>query len=90
MSKDATTVGELLQAVIDEQGHLPAMGIAMSLWSPEGKVLCQYTGSRIDISEICRLLLSGAMELTHRMGPQTEQVEQPTPSKPSKPKIELV
>ena len=83
-----STLTELLEPLIQQQGDQTAAGIAMVLWDGEGQVLCQYTGVMIDVPDIARLLLSGAMELTHRMEGKAEDAKI-TPSKVT-PKIEVV
>ena len=80
-----STLKEFRAPVVEQQGEQQAAGVAMVLWDGEGTVLCQYSGVMLDVPDIARLLLSGAMELTHRMqGKPNETEAAPTP------KIEVV
>ena len=83
-----STLKELLDPIVEQQGEQEAAGVAMVLWNGEGNVLCQYSGVLLDVPDISRLLLSGAMELTHRMQGKPNDSEI-TPSKIG-PKIEVV
>lgn len=83
-----TTVSELLSPILEQDGEAVASGIAMVVWDGEGQVRCQYTGVVLDVPDIARLLLSGAMELTHKMQGKPKAEE---PAEPKLvPKIEVV
>ena len=82
---DQTTVQDLLGAVIEQQGAFDAAGVALVIWGTDGQVICQYSGVQIGITDICRLLLSGTVELTRRL----DESAAPDTS-PIAPTIELV
>lgn len=83
-----STLTELLNPLLEQEGDKPAAGIALVLWDGEGQISCQYTGVVLDVPDIARLLLSGAMELTHRM--EGKPPERQPDAAPRPPKIEVV